>query len=648
MQKVSGRLLELVDRLDTLGSGPSLVELANAVKGVNLTLADVQDFVRTNPRSYQRTSVVLRDRYELLVMTWLPGQSSVPHDHAGSICAVQVLQGTAMEGCYHVAADGYVDLQYETAVHSGEVTAGQDGGVHAVRNPSDATQSLVSVHVYSPPLKNFRQFAARPASVEPESRLVHKHTPTFVVVGGGFSGSMAAAQIIQRASQAEVRIKVVLIERRGAVGEGLAYGTQDPAHLLNVAAGRMSAWPERPDDFVQWVRRRKGDVLPTDFLPRQWYGEYVRESLLQTARTAGPWVELDVIFDEVRRVARHPTSGWMVHLTRETSVRADGVVLAIGHRPPSDPPGLRWAGLRTRFIADPWRPFALTVVGPEDPVVILGSGLTAIDAVLSLCHKPKRAPITLVSRHGLLPQAHTSTPVKPTDLKAMVSGLLDSAGSVAAHELMRAVRQKIREAAQDGGDWRSVVDGLRPHTAPLWEAMPTAERRLFLARMRPFWEVHRHRMALKVAEQFQSLLDAGDVRLVAGRLESVQTQDDGLWLVLRELPSRRLIEAHAAWVINCTGPVPSNSVESNPVIGSLLVDGWLRPDELELGIETTPDCRAIAADGSDVADLFVVGTLRKPAIWESTAVPELRSQAAVVGERIVDSLVGQQHAVAVI
>lgn len=638
MQTLTSCLLDLVRELDGLGSAPTLVALANAMKRVKLTPADVAAFVHPNPRSYNRALVVVREAYDLLVMTWLPGQASVPHDHAGSICVMQVVQGQAVEDCYHVAADGYVDLQYETRLSVGEILAGHDAGVHSVRNPSQTGEVLVTVHVYAPPLKDFRQFTPRPETTSERQRRKRDRTPTAVVVGGGFSGSMTAAQILRRTHQAGLEVKVVLVERRGAVGEGVAYSTREASHRLNVPAGKMSAWPDRPNDFFQWAVRRDADVLPTDFLPRQWYGEYVREALLSTAQEASDSAELSVVFDEVRRVARHPGGGWMVHLGRGPSVRADAVVLAIGHRPPSDPTGLRWDGSRTRFISDPWRPFAMNVVRPEDSVVILGSGLTAVDAVLSLTQQARQAPITLISRNGMLPQVHAATPVAPVDLGSMVAEVSARPGGVRAETLLSYLRSKVRELAATGGDWRSVVDAVRPHTAALWRLLPTRERRRFLSRLRPFWEVHRHRMPCAVAEHFCTLQQRGDVRVVAGRVESAQAEDNGVRLVLRERANDRLFESRADWVVNCTGPVPSNSVESNPVIGSLLVSGWLRPDELALGIETSAVGNALAEDGHEVSDLFVVGTLRKPAFWESTAVPELRDQAASVAGGILSLL----------
>lgn len=630
---LSGRLFQLVRKLDALGSSPSLVDLAEAMESAQLELADVAEYVHENPRNYNRALVMLREHYELLVMTWLPGQTSVPHDHANSICVMQALQGEATEGSFRVAEDGYVDPEYDTVVRCGETAAGQDAGVHMVRNPATAQQPLVTVHLYAPPLREFRRFVLRPQSPAQAPRSDEYRTPTIVVVGGGFSGSMTAAQLLRGAAAAGVKLRVVIIERRGAVGEGLAYGTREINHLLNVPAGRMSAWPDRPDDFLQWAQARKSNLRPTDFLPRQWYGEYVRETLLATAQDARRLAELSVQFDEVRRVARRPDGGWLVHLAHGTSLYADAVVLAIGHRPPNDAIGKRWSGPRTRLIADPWQPFALNPIAPEDPVVVLGAGLTAVDAVLSLAHPQRRAPITILSRRGLLPQSHSATPPTPVDLKAMAAELIEAPGGVRALELFRRLRQKVRELTPRGVDWRCIVDGVRPHTAALWHGMSADERRRFLTRLRPFWEVHRHRMALSIGERFGELRDCDWVSVVAGRVVSAQSDGDEVRLAVAERGSNRLLEIDAAWVVNCTGPAPSNSAAANPAIGSLLVDRWLRPDELSLGLETTATGNAVSEEGSEVPDLFVVGTLRKPLFWESTAVPELRVQAQVVAER---------------
>jgi uncharacterized NAD(P)/FAD-binding protein YdhS/predicted metal-dependent enzyme (double-stranded beta helix superfamily) len=638
MQIKSDRLNQLVRTLDAIGPKPALIDLANALESAQLHYSDVADWVQTNPHNYNRATVALREQYELLVMTWLPGQSSVPHDHGGSICAMLTMRGNAVEGNFSVAPDGYVDLEYENYFRPGQVTAGDDAAVHTVSNPADSEQTLVTVHIYSPPLRDFRRFTARPVMSDPALKAVDTDVPTVAIVGGGFSGSISAAQLLRHAKAAKSNVRIVLLEQRGSIGEGLAYSSRETCHLLNVPAGRMSAWPDQPGDFLRWATTRDATVGADDFLPRQWYGEYIRQTVRRAAADAGETVDFSIKFDEVRRIARYPGGGWMLNLARGTSVRADVVLLAIGHRSPSDPLGRRWSGPRTRFIADPWKAFAMNAVAPSDSVLIVGSGLTAVDAVMSVANRGHKGQITLLSRRGLLPQPHLAGHPTPVDLTAMVAELTAGDRPVRALELLRQLRQQAAAAAEAGTPWQAVVDGLRPHISRLWSRMPISERRRFLSHLRSFWEVHRHRIPVPVAERFAAMRASGAVRVLPGRVESVTADEEQLQVVIRQRSTGERSELTCRWIVNATGPTPSNSPAANPAIGSLIIQGLLAPDELNLGVTTTADGHAIAANGQAVPDLLVVGTLRKPDLWESTAVPELRNQAASAAEQILAAL----------
>jgi uncharacterized NAD(P)/FAD-binding protein YdhS len=632
VSSLSGPLSDLVRRIDALGPRPSPIELVRAVQGARLSASDVAHFVRNGRQSYNRSPVIVQEHYEILVLTWSAGQGSVPHEHSSSVCVVRVVQGEAAEGCFSIAADGFVDLEHEEIVRTGEVTSLHDAGIHTLRNASAEGENLVTLHVYAPPLRDGRRFVARPEAQGRRRRPIDD-IPTIAVVGGGFSGTMTAAHVLRGASSP---LRVALIERRGAIGEGVAYATREQAHLLNVPAGGMSAWPDEPADFVKWASRRTNSVAPTDFLPRQWYGDYVRDTLCAASQASN--ADLSILFDEVRRVVRRPGAGWLLHLARGSSFRADAIVLAIGHCPPSDPLSGRWTGPKARFIGDPWRPFAMNAVGGDEAILVLGSGLTAVDTVLSLSEHPRSAKITLVSPKGLLPHGHAPDPKPPAELDELVSGLFSAPGCISVRELLRELRRLARELDTDGRDWRSVVDGLRPFTSSLWQGMSLIERRRFLSRLRPFWEVHRHRTAPQVSARFQSLLESGQVEVIAGRVESVREEPGQVRALVRSRKTRKLVDLSAGWVVNCTGPLPSNRPESNPAIGSLMLRRLLRIDDLALGIDTTDRGTVIAADGSEVPDLLVVGTLRKPALWESTAVPELRGQAADAAARVLDYL----------
>src|SRR4051794_29311876 len=91
------------------------------------------------------------------------------------------------------------------------------------------------------------------------------------IVGGGFSGTMAAAQLARKG------IDCVLIDGSGRAGQGVAYSTRDPAHVLNVRAEVMSAWPEDLEHFVRVAEA--GGSARRDFVQRREFGLYLRKVL---------------------------------------------------------------------------------------------------------------------------------------------------------------------------------------------------------------------------------------------------------------------------------------------------------------------------------------------------------------------------------
>jgi uncharacterized NAD(P)/FAD-binding protein YdhS len=623
------RLIAAIDRV-AAGSPPDLLRMGRALEETPLGVADVAAWIKETERSYHRAVVVRRENYELLVITWRAGQGSPPHDHAGSVSAMKVVCGLAAEETFVLDEEGYASSVAKNLLIPGDLTAWHDAGVHAVSNAGSDT--LVTVNVYAPPLGAFRRFNPQPADPVPAAESPIR--PTILVIGGGFSGTVTAAQLVRQAEATGVGLRILIADRSGTVGEGVAYGTSDEAHLLNVPAGRMSAWPDRPSDFVDWVNRSVASTDPADFVPRAWYGRYVRETLLAERRHARV-TACETLFDEVRRISRRPSGDWVAHFANGTSVLADELVLTIGHRPPCDPLADIWTGSRSRYVANPWRPFATAPIGPGDPVVILGTGLTAIDMLVSLNAVDRTAPVHLVSRRGLTPRVHVCPATAADDMETLATACLAGPRGLRVRDVVRRVRRATVEAAAAGTDWRGVIDGLRPHTAVLWASASSEERQRFLRHVRPIWEVVRHRMAPELGQRLETWRGNGLLEIVAGRIESAMATDAGVRLGVRRRGAEERITLDAAWVINCTGPEPSNRAEANPVIGSLLLQGWVTPDELNLGLLTTADGRAVGRGGDAVPGLNVVGTLRKPAAWESTAVPELRVQAEAVAAGIV-------------
>ena len=442
---------------------------------------------------------------------------------------------------------------------------------------------------------------------------------------------MTLANLLRRRAEGKGPYHFILIDRLPAFGEGVAYRTNDARHLLNVPAGKMSVWPDRPDDFLNFARANDPSTQPGEFLPRKLYGPYVRRTLLDLAHGSGEDISVELVRDDAASLAQRG-NGWSISTAKGRSIDADVVIVALGHRPPADEFQKRWKGPRTRFVSDPWAALVLSQIGPDESVLLLGSGLTAIDAILTLDRPNRTAPLVVVSRRGLLPQPHAREPKAPSDCSKLIAGWLDETKRLTARELVRSLRDFARHAGREGADWRQVIDGLRPSIARIWGCLDAIERERFLRHVRPFWEVHRHRMAPEIAEKLTRLRAGKILDLTAGTLLSAEADEDGIHVTISGRARSTTRKLRVAWVVNCTGPGVQNRHTTHPILRPLIQAGLIRDDALGLGIPTDTDGRALKANGKAHANLLIAGTLRKSTLWESTAVPELRQQAAKVAE----------------
>jgi uncharacterized NAD(P)/FAD-binding protein YdhS len=461
---------------------------------------------------------------------------------------------------------------------------------------------------------------------------------TIVIVGGGFSGTVTAVHLLRQARDTGCR--VVLINRSGAMARGIAYGTTSEHHVLNVPAARMSAFDDDPDSFVRFVRDCGQPIEGGAFVSRHLYGAYL-ESLLRQAGEQAPPGALERLQDEVRHL-EPAADGTHALLTLHSGaqLRADRVVLALGNYPPQAPdvPEAAFFCDSPRFVADPWRPGALDGVSPDRPTLLIGTGLTMIDIVLELRAKgrlgggPGRC--IAMSRRGLLPQPHRVA-TRPPDPIEVPAELID--GPVTARAFLRVVRQHTRALRARDIDWRDLVGSLREITPALWQAMPPAEQRRFLRHVRPFWEVHRHRVAPSAHATFVQLQQAGQIDILAARLLSAREHGDGVAVQVRPRGSERIVTLNVGSVINCTGPAGDTRRLQDPLLDDLRARGLLTPDALGLGLQISASGEVIAADGHLAPTLYYVGPFARARDWEATAVPELRRLARELAMTLIDS-----------
>jgi uncharacterized NAD(P)/FAD-binding protein YdhS len=459
---------------------------------------------------------------------------------------------------------------------------------------------------------------------------------TIAVIGGGFSGATLAAQLLHNSGDS---VSVVLIEKRARLGRGAAYSTECAEHLLNVRARNMSAYPDDPEHFLKWVRLYHDPLASAeDYLPRRLYGQYVASVLeQQIQRHPG---RFERVQDEAAAISLARIGNMAeVHLRNGRTLFADKVVLALGNFPPGDPrlPGRTPHSLR--YVSNPWRSNlwpsgALGEVSHAEDVLLIGSGLTSVDAAISLRGRGFRGGIHILSRRGQLPQTHKAAAIWPP--------FWTEQSPRTVRGILRLIHTQLRAAEKLGSDWRAVIDSLRPFTQAIWRSLSFKERRRFLRHVRPYWDAHRHRVAPSIGAWLDSQIRDGQIGIHAGRIAAYAEDAEGVDVTYRDRESGQLERLRVNRVINCTGPESDCRKVDDPLLTNLMRQKLARPDPLFMGLDVAADGALIDAHG-DVSDLlYAIGPARKGSLWETIAVPELRVQVSELSRLLVTSLSGKQ------
>ena len=423
------------------------------------------------------------------------------------------------------------------------------------------------------------------------------------VVGGGYSGTLLSLHLLERG------VQVTLIERADRLARGVAYSTRHADHLLNVRAAGMSALPDSPDHFARWTEA-EGLGDGTTFVQRREYGRYL-ERLIGECR-------LDVVRAEADDIAPDGT----VRCANGEVITADAVVLALGNLPSETPRAIGAAGLAPgAYIGDPWAEDLAAGLGEDDTVLLLGTGLTAIDAALMLDSAGFRGRILALSRRGLLPRAHADA--------AQSAEPLAEAPDACGSRLLALVRARAQAIG-----WRAAVDSLRPVTQALWASASPDERRRFLRHLRPWWDVHRHRIAPSIAARIEGLIADRRLQVAAGKIGEVLRDRDGALLRWRARGEDEAQRLPVRRIVNCTGPQADISRAGEPLLDALLAAGRIRSDPLRIGVDVNASSRVVAADGCPSETLYAVGPITRGAFWEIVAVPDIRHQVKAVAERL--------------
>lgn len=439
------------------------------------------------------------------------------------------------------------------------------------------------------------------------------------IIGAGFSGSTLATLL---ASTDETATEVCLVGVDETFGRGVAYGETRPEHLLNVRAGHLGADPDNAGEFADWLHL--GPQGRNAFLPRLAYGEYLTDRLHKAKSDAA---NLSLLRQEAIAVDR-VGQGFRVHLDDGSYFASDRVVLALGALAPQ-----RLAGVgprlaqNPRYIAWPWQDNALNQIQPEARVLIVGTGLTMADVVVSLSKRGHAGAIVAISRHGLVPESHLLEPSPAIELPPSVQQALR------AHDIRQLVAA-IRPLSRVIPDWRSAIDALRPYLQDFWRGLPTRDRARFLRHVRSYWEVARHRVAPEVGALLGELRASGQLDVRAGRLVRAGLRTDGAQVLIRERGSEQIGVERFDYVIRATGLDTDIAQTAHPLASHLHEAGLIHADAHGLGVKVSDSLEVLDGDGDPIAGLYCLGPLLRGHLWEITAVPELRAAAKQLSRQL--------------
>jgi uncharacterized NAD(P)/FAD-binding protein YdhS len=443
--------------------------------------------------------------------------------------------------------------------------------------------------------------------------------PCVAIIGAGFSGSLLALHLL-RAGPPDLRIS--LIERSPGFGRGLAYGTHNPRHLLNVRVGNMSAWPDDPGHLERWLAMRDADGSGHPaFIRRGAYGGYLA-SMLQDAISGADGAQRLLLEHDEAISLRRSDGRLKLTMAMGRAFEVDAVVLAVGNLAPASPPEAGLDDLPPElYAADPWAPEALDGLAETAPVLLLGSGLTMVDIAIALDAAGHKGPVTALSRRGLAPRRHSGRP--PAS-----AAPAPAADAPLSHRLKR-----FRRRADQIG-WHEAIDELRPATQAIWRGAADAERGRFLRHLKPWWDVHRHRMAPAVADWLDQRRQDGRLILNAGRVVGAEPAGEGASIMWRPRGQSHDQTGAFARIINCTGPGADISRATDPLLRDLIRTGAIRADAFGLGLDVHDDGRVRAADGAADAPIYAIGPITRGSFWEITAVPDIRNQVAALAAQL--------------
>ena len=440
-------------------------------------------------------------------------------------------------------------------------------------------------------------------------------TAAVCIIGSGYSAAALTMHLLTRG----MRPDQLAIVGPGQLGQGQAYGCISGDFRLNVRADLMRLWPDRPEHFAEWAAEKITDDADarTDvgaFYRRRDFAIYMADQI-----SCFPGIAEIPHHESLAESIVKASKGWQIALADGTALTSDRVVMATGNPapewpmrpPPADAPGL---------VRVPWGGDWPDRISGNASVVIIGGGLTALDALHSLHRQGHDAGITIVCPEGMLPPTQTdwddATPLRwPSPLRG--SGFL------------RFMRRSIGDQDWARTEWQRRFESLRVNISAAWQTLPVADQARLMRRLGWLWSLARFRAGPQASASAQAMMNGGQLTIRRDIVTGLITTSAGHHLV--KLGGGAQIEADA--VINCSG------AGRDRLMTRLIGDGVIAAhDTAPHRPRMTAELTLVKPDGTPHDSLYAVGPVTAHFVGDILGAASISRQAATLADQLADQL----------
>lgn len=437
-----------------------------------------------------------------------------------------------------------------------------------------------------------------------------------VIIGGGLSGTLCALNLVQTATD---NISITIIEKDTTrLHKGVAYANPPDTHILNVAASGMSIYPDEPEHFTQWLQINypASGYTAYSFASRKLYGEYVAESYNKAISRMGH--QPVVVLAEVSTIATQ-SGMYIITTSCGKTLEATHIILCTGNNPTrSIEKQFPTISTHHGYIPNLWKPGVLQNIGTEETLLIVGTRLTMADQLLSLQQHGHKGKTYINSRRGLLPLPHADAPAYKLKFK-------DVHDVSCINNCLQWIKEEIAEAEKEGGSWHSVVNALRDLTPGIWQGLTEESKKRFLRHLRPFWDIHRHRLPAASLAVIDGLIAKGAVVKIPGRIKQVAASADNFIVTISRGNTQHELVVNR--ILDCSGT--ASLPEYDPLLQQLCQNNMAQTDPTGTGIVLN----------NTATNIYLAGPVAKANYWECMAVREIRMHARDIAMQIVNEIV---------